>query len=199
MKKIRDITHCFICTLVNRPKESGLSALLVLFVAFAVYKSTPPFVDKVFELKIYKNGQIIHKLDDERNISGEKTVWVDKLMLKDGYRLMHPKLGAFAFSEHFFIDVNGEFEVKVPGRYYLYPGSDDGFALSVDGKQLCQFLGSRPYATRACPVELDKGTHTFELNYYQGSGHAGLTLAYRHKEDKKRRWFGENSRYLKFH
>lgn len=198
MKNVRDMTQSLIDMVVARPKETGLSVLLMLFVAFAIYKSTPPFVSKVFELKIYKNGETIHKLDDERDITQEKTVWVDKLMLKDGYRLMHPKLGAFGFSEHFFIDIQGEFTVKVPGRYYLYPGSDDGFALTVDGEPLCQFLGSRPYATRACPVKLDKGPHTFELNYFQGSGHAGLTLAYRHRDEKKRLWFGENSRYLKF-
>lgn len=199
MNRIQKITQTIIDVCVERPKEVGFSVLLVLFAAFAAYKSTPAFVNKVFELKIYKNDAIIQKLDDERKVKGEKTVWVDTLMLKDGYHLKHPKLGAFAFNEHFFIDVKGEFEAKVSGRYFLYPGSDDGFALSVNGKQLCQFLGSRPYATRACSVDLEKGKHTFELNYYQGSGHSGLTLAYRHREDKKRRWFGENSRYLKFH
>lgn len=181
-----------------KPKEVGFLALMVLFLVMAIHKSTPPMVDKVFELKISKNKSPISSVFQERDISQTKSVWVDKLMLKDGARLVHPKLGLIGFSDSYFIDVEAEFKVKEAGVYYFIPGSDDGFALEVDGKQLCAFEKDRPYSTQRCRVQLDEGTHTFKLSYFQGGGHSGLTLAYQLKGDRKRRWVGENSRYISF-
>lgn len=183
---------------LTKPKEVGFLALMVLFLGMAVHKSTPPMVDKVFELKISKNKSPISSIFQERDISQTKSVWVDKLMLKDGARLVHPKLGLIGFSDSYFIDVEAEFKVKEAGVYYFIPGSDDGFALEVDGKQLCAFEKDRPYSTQRCRVQLDEGTHAFKLSYFQGGGHSGLTLAYQFKGDRKRRWVGENSRYISF-
>ena len=56
-------------------------------------------VSKVFELKIYKNRTPITTIHQERDIINTKMVWVDKLMLKDGARLMHPKLGVIGFGD----------------------------------------------------------------------------------------------------
>lgn len=199
MNRLILLSQSFITLCQNKPKELGLSALLILFSAFVFYKSTPPFVSKVFELKIYKNKNDIKQLTDERDIVAEKTVFVDRLMLRDGFHLVHPKLGKIGFDGNFFIDIKSSFTVKIPGKYFLYPGSDDGFALKVDGELLCEYLGGRAYSTRSCPITLDEGKHDFELNYYQGFGHSGLTLAYRHADGKKQKWFGDNSRYLNFH
>lgn len=181
-----------------KPKEVGFLALMVLFIGMAIHKSTPPMVDKVLELKISKNKSAIRSIFQERDISQTKSVWVDKLMLKDGARLVHPKLGLIGFSDSYFIDVEANFKVKEAGVYYFIPGSDDGFALEVDGKQLCAFEKDRPYSTQRCRVQLNEGTHTFKMAYFQGGGHSGLTLAYQFKGDRKRRWVGENSRYISF-
>lgn len=198
MNKLARYSQKFVEACIQRPKETGFSALLLVFALFALYESTPPMVSKVFELKIYKSNKAISKLDDPRDISAEKTVWVDHLMLKDGYHLVHPKLGAIGYGDNYFVDIDGVFTVKEAGKYLLYPGSDDGFSLAVDGKTLCQFLGDRAYATRSCRVNLDKGKHNFTLKYFQGGGHSGLTLAYRHEDAKTQKWFGDNSRYIKF-
>lgn len=181
-----------------KPKEVGFLVLMVLFIGMAINKSTPPMVDKVFELKISKNKTPIQSIFQQRDIAQTKTVWVDKLMLKDGARLVHPKLGLIGYSDSYFIDVEADFKVNEAGDYYFIPGSDDGFALEVDGKQLCAFEKDRPYSTQRCHVVLDKGTHKFKLAYFQGGGHSGLTLAYQFKGDRKRRWVGENSRYINF-
>lgn len=183
---------------LTKPKEVGFLALMVLFIGMAIHKSTPPMVDKVLELKISKNKSAIRSIFQERDISQTKSVWVDKLMLKDGARLVHPKLGLIGFSDSYFIDVEANFKVKEAGVYYFIPGSDDGFALEVDGKQLCAFEKDRPYSTQRCRVQLNEGTHTFKMAYFQGGGHSGLTLAYQFKGDRKRRWVGENSRYISF-
>lgn len=188
----------FVAFCLARPREMGFSALLLIIALAGIYQSTPAMVDHVFELQIKKNGKSIRTINDKRDITAEKIVWVDKLMLKDGYHLVHPKLGAIGYGNNYWIDIEGEFEVKKAGKYFFYPGSDDGFRLSVDGEQLCEFIKDRGYATRSCPKTLEEGKHTFKLVYFQGSGHSALTLAYRHREAKKRKWFGENSRYISF-
>ncbi len=180
ISKINHYAQQLINISIQRPKEMGLSLILLVCTLAGIYISTPPYVKKVFELKIYKNSKPIRKLTDARDITAEKTVWVDSLMLKNGYHIVHPKLGNIGFGDNFFIDIDGKFEVKKAGRYFLYPGSDDGFSLAVDGKMLCQFIGDRGYATRSCRVELEEGEHTFSLKYFQGGGHSGLTLAYRY-------------------
>ena len=155
-------------------------------------------VSKVFELKIYKNRTPITTIHQERDIINTKMVWVDKLMLKDGARLMHPKLGVIGFGDSFFIDVESEFTVKKAGIYYFIPGSDDGFSLDIDGVRLCAFARDRPYSTQRCQIQLNEGSHTFKLSYFQGGGFAGLTLAYQFNDDRKQRWVGDNSQYLRF-
>ena len=181
------------------PKELGFAVLLGIFALVGVYKSTPPMVKSVFELKISQNKKPIRSLFQERELGKTKTVSVDKLMLKKGSLLRHPKLGAIGFAGNYFIDVEATFTAKIAGVYYFIPGSDDGFSLDVNGKRLCSFAKDRPYKTQRCRVTLNEGENTFKLSYFQGGGHAGLTLAYQHKDDKKRRWVGENSKYLSFY
>ncbi|WP_054113172.1 hypothetical protein [Marinagarivorans algicola] len=198
MKNLMQYGHCAWALTVQKPKEVGFLALMMIFISMAVYKSTPAMVDKVFELNIYKNKAPINNIFQERDIAQSKVVWVDKLMLKRGSLLKHGKLGAIGFSDSYFIDVESDFTVKKAGVYYFIPGSDDGFSLEVDGRRLCAYEKARPYATQRCRVELDEGVHRFRMEYYQGGGHSGMTLAYQFKGDDKKRWVGENSRYLKF-
>lgn len=198
MNRLIEWLHKAYALTLAQPKEVGFSVLLVLFIGMAIHKSTPPMVDKVFALTISKNKTPISNVFQERDISQTKTVWVDKLMLKDGARLVHPKLGLIGFSDSYFIDVESEFTVKQAGVYYFIPGSDDGFALEVNGERLCAFEKDRPYSTQRCRIELEEGKHTFKLSYFQGGGHSGLTLAYQFKGDRKRRWVGENSKYIRF-
>ncbi len=199
MNKLQQYYQCFITLVFSQPKSMGFLGFMLIFVMMAIYKSTPPFVNEVFELNIQKNRVAIRDVYQKRDISNTKQIWVDKLMLKDGANLVHPKLGKIGFSDTFFIDIESDFRVKRSGVYYLIPGSDDGFVLEVDGAKLCDYAGDRPYATRRCRIELSKGNHSFKMSYYQGGGHAGLTLAYQADGDRKKRWFGENSKYMTFH
>lgn len=185
------------CTL-QKPKEVGFFAFLMLFIFMAIYKSTPAMVNKTLELKIYKNRTPISNIFQERDIINTKSLWVDRLMLKDGARIVHPKLGVIGFGDSFFIDVESSFNVKKAGIYYFIPGSDDGFSLDVDGARLCAFERDRPYSTQRCRIELSEGLHNFKMSYFQGGGHAGLTLAYQFDGDSKQRWVGDNSQYLRF-
>lgn len=196
--RVKRCCRCGYALTLQNPKEVGFLVLLLLFLGVAIYKSTPAMIDKVFELKISKNRVPIASIDQQRDVINTKNIWVDRLMLKDGARIVHPKLGVIGFGDSFFIDVESEFVVRKAGVFYFIPGSDDGFALDVDGKRLCAFERDRPYSTQRCRVDLSEGKHSFKLSYFQGGGHAGLTLAYQFKGDRKQRWVGENSEYIRF-
>jgi hypothetical protein len=198
MNRLYQYGQCAANLTLQQPKEVGFMAFLVLFIVMAIYKSTPAIVDKNFELKIYKNRTPITNLMQERDVINTKVVWIDRLMLKDGARLKHPKLGVIGFGDSFFIDVESKFTVRKAGVYYFIPGSDDGFSLDVDGVRLCAFEGDHPYSTQRCEIKLNEGVHSFKLSYFQGGGFAGLTLAYQFKDDGKQRWFGDSSQYLRF-
>lgn len=98
----------------------------------------------------------------------------------------------------FFADIDAPFTVKVAGEYTFYVASDDGFVLSVDKKQLCEWTHDRPLTTNFCKVHLTEGSHQFKLSYFQGYGNAGLTMAYSHGNDSRQYMMGANSKYIRF-
>ncbi len=157
----------------------------------------PISVDSNLLMSIHKNKVAIEHLNQPRNIDFSKTVYLDKLDLSRGNRFAHPELGDVGFSDNFFADVEAGFEVKQAGDYRFLVASDDGFALAIDGEELCRFTRSRPIRTQVCQARLEEGRHSFKLRYYQGVGHAGLKVQYRRKGDADLHWFGEDSAYLK--
>lgn len=55
-------------------------------------------------------------------------------------------------------------------------GSDDGSILNVDGKETINMWLVQGYATRSGDVQLTKGTHTLEMQYYQWEGGAEVSF-----------------------
>lgn len=179
-------------------KNTVLTALLVLVVVAIFIRITPPYVSNVVKLEISKNKQAISRIDQPREIDYSRTLWVDRLDLSAKNQLRHSKLGKIGYSDNFFIDINHEFTVKTAGEYRFLIGSDDGFIATVDGNELCRFNTDRPYSKQTCRVTLDEGKHQFELQYFQGGGHAGLTVEYMRAGAGKPRFFGENSEDVVF-
>lgn len=177
--------------------DTLVTLLLVLAAILIVIRILPPNVDRNLTLNIHKNKVAIEHLNQPRNIEFSKTVVLDKLDLSRGNRFAHAELGDVGFSDNFFAEVESEFQIKQGGEYRFLVASDDGFALAIDGEELCRYTGSRPIRTQVCRVRLEEGAHSFKLRYYQGVGHAGLKVQYRRKGDAELHWFGENSEYLK--
>ncbi|WP_341936404.1 serine protease [Marinimicrobium sp. C2-29] len=174
-------------------KNTVLTALLVLVALAIVIRIIPPYVPKVVELEISKNKQGIGRIDQSRDIDYSRSLWVDRLELSAKNQLRHPKLGQIGYGNNFFIDIEHEFTVETAGDYRFLIGSDDGFVAAVDGEELCRFNTDRPYRKQTCRVSLEEGSHTFTLSYFQGGGHAGLTVEYRRVGADKPRFFGESS------
>lgn len=174
------------------------SALLAFFFVVIIYRVTPPSVDEVLELVFSKNRGHIANIDQPRSISETRNFMIDRLKLRERNLLSHPKLGAMVpWHDDFYVDMTTVFEVKNTDTYYFMVGSDDGFKLQVDGRELCKFPGDRAYVEQRCSARLSEGKHTLVLNYFQGYGHSGLTLQYRKGNDGKQRYWGEESRDIK--
>ena len=179
-------------------KDGALTVGLILLGVLAVNAMLPVRVTPVFTLEISKNGSAITGLHQQRRITASKRVAVDVLDLANKHRLRHPTLGNIGYDEHFFIDLDTTFTVKVAGDYRFAVASDDGFAIEIDGAELCSFTGGRALTTQSCGVALDAGEHTFRLTYYQGGGPAGLSLKYARQDERSTYWFGEESKYFGF-
>jgi len=179
-------------------KNIVFSILLAVIVFAIVNRVVPPHVSPVFDVVISKNRVGITDIHQARDIEMTKTVKIDRINLADKSRFRHPKLGDIGYSGDFFVDIDALFTVKKPGDYIFFLGSDDGFAFSVDGKQLCEWTHDRPLTVDSCRVNLTEGKHNFKLVYFQGYGNAGLTMAYAFATDGKQYLAGDDSKYISF-
>lgn len=179
-------------------RNSVFSVALLAVVVLIINRVIPPSVDAVFNLVISKNRVSITDIHQPRDIEMSKTVKVDRIDLADKSRFRHAKLGDLGYSGDFFVDIDAPFLVKKAGDFSFYVGSDDGFILSVDGRQLCEWTHDRPLTTDVCHVDLKEGNHTFKLVYFQGYGNAGLVMSYAFTSDGTQYLAGDDSKYLKF-
>lgn len=163
-----------------------------------IYRVIPVSVDQVVKLTINKNRTGISNIYQQRDTEFTREVWVDVLDLETKSRFGHPKLGNVAtYSDDFFVDVDHKITVKDADTYRFMVGSDDGFSLKIDGKLICEHLGDRPFSVQPCTIHLNEGEHQVQISYFQGYGNSGFTVEYARGDDKPR-WFGEDSRSVKF-
>jgi hypothetical protein len=179
-------------------KNVAFSALLIIIIGAIINRVTPPHVDPVFSMVVSKNRVNITNIHQVRDIEISKTIMVDRINLADKSRFRHVKLGDLGFENDFFVDFDAPFTVKIAGAYQFFVGSDDGFVLSVDDKQLCEWTHDRPLTINNCPVNLTQGEHRFRLSYFQGYGNAGLVMSYALASGSAQYVAGENSKYFTF-
>ena len=69
----------------------------------------------------------------------------------------------------------GQINIPVGGIWTLSTGSDDGSILFIDGSPVVENDRLHSYRTVRNIIGLDAGLHDFELWYFQGPGHSGVT------------------------
>jgi hypothetical protein len=175
-----------------------LSALLTVVAVAVIHRMLPPRVDPVLRLEISKNRSAVGTLYQTRDIGLRKDVMVDVLDLSRNGRFEHPKLGDIGYGQDFFVDIEKTFQVRRAGDYRFVVASDDGFAIHINGKELCSFHKDRSMATQSCGVSFEEGQQTFRLSYFQAGGPAGLKVQYARQGDRTMYWFGESSPYFSF-
>lgn len=173
-----------------------LTLILVALLVLALSAMIPPRVDANLRLDIQKNRSAITSLHQERDIESRQTRWVDRLDLANNGRFLHPRLGQLGYEEHFFVDIEATFVVHQAGHYEFEVASDDGFALIINGRNLCSFPRPRALRSQRCRIRLDEGEQRFTLNYFQAGGQAGLSVRYGLQNQRQRYWFGEDSELL---
>ncbi|MDQ2077194.1 PA14 domain-containing protein [Marinimicrobium sp. ABcell2] len=178
-------------------KDTALTALLCLLAVLILRAMVPIGVDANLEMRVSQSNVPIRYLHQRRDIGMTKVVHLDKLDLARHNRFYHSNLGDVGYGENFFADVEASFRITEPGTYVFVVASDDGFALRINGREVCSFVRDRALATQRCPIRLDAGSHDFQLSYFQGGGHAGLRVQYGRAGESKLYWFGENSPFLK--
>jgi hexosaminidase len=72
----------------------------------------------------------------------------------------------------------GYIDVPATGIYSFYLNSDDGSMLRIAGRQVVDNDGLHSAREKVGQVALEKGLHTFQLDYFDGGGGGALDLRY---------------------
>ncbi len=76
------------------------------------------------------------------------------------------------------VRLTGMIEVPQSGLWTFRVGSDDGSRLLINGAQVINHDGAHSYSTREGTVNLDAGSHSIEILFFENAGNHGLTLAW---------------------
>jgi hypothetical protein len=80
--------------------------------------------------------------------------------------------------EYFGLHFRGYIDIPQTGVYGFYLTSDDGSRLLIDGQVVADNDGIHGARERSAFVALEAGTHSLELQFFQGTGGVELTLAF---------------------
>ena len=73
-------------------------------------------------------------------------------------------------------DITASIVVVAAGTYTFNTSSDDGSMLFIDGTEVVNNNFSQGFTERQGSIDLTAGTHTFEVQYYQGGGGNALAV-----------------------
>ena len=81
-------------------------------------------------------------------------------------------------NENFALVFNGKLEAPADGNYSFELSSDDGSRLKIDGVDVIDHDGIHGSASKRGSVELKKGSHAIEVQYFEKSGQEELALSW---------------------
>ncbi|MGI9244703.1 MAG: PA14 domain-containing protein [Verrucomicrobiales bacterium] len=79
---------------------------------------------------------------------------------------------------HFGVVFNGKLEAPAGGKYSFNINSDDGSRLKINGRDVIDHDGIHANSSKAGSVELTKGSHDLEVQYFEGGGQQELALSW---------------------
>src|SRR5690606_3902858 len=120
-------------------KNTLVSIFLGLIVIAIIWVMTPPYVKPIIAITLSKSNVPITDIYQIRDVGETRVHKFDKINLLHSNRFSHPRLGPLGWMDNFYADIDMEFTVTNAGRYRFVVGSDDGFSLKVNGKELCRF------------------------------------------------------------
>lgn len=172
--------------------KSFFVVLLTLFQYFLLAQTTDSIKD-VFgekEEKLYNfTGHIYYlpdstlKLPDFSKLKSRGKIFTNSLNIKDqAFNKGFP--GISNRFENFAIDYTGQFYVNEKHKYCFMLGSDDGSKLFIDDKLIINNDHVHPIKYKSNCLSLNKGTHSIEVQYFQGPRYqVALMLQYKKEGD----------------
>ncbi len=84
------------------------------------------------------------------------------------------------YKNEFGVVFTGKIIANKKGSYRFYLASDDGARILIDGKEVLNHDGIHPVSEiKEAGTQLEKGTHDFRLEYFQGGGEVYLYTAWK--------------------
>lgn len=151
---------------------------VLLIGVFVLYNSITFEYRNAIDVDIAKQKGVIRTIDTPKNISFRRHISIDRLKFPPSKTLSHKKFGILGFSNNFFINAKVDMHVHQKGLYIFTVSSDDGFRLKMDNVLICEHIKDRPYQKSICKVNISKGKHLFNLDYFQSGGPLGLHVQY---------------------
>jgi len=180
--------------------KNSITTFILMAIAGIIYMQTSLVeLRETIAVTVLQNKHDIKSVNQKRNISKSKKYYLDQISFQaNENRLYHHAQGNIGYKEHYFIDFNASFSIESSAVYQFSITSDDGFALYIDNKLICEHASDRPLTKSMCSVALKPGTHDFKLKYFQGYGNVGLVALYKNTKENEFTPIGLDSSNLSF-
>ena len=133
-------------------------------------------------------GEYYHQ--STKDFQTGKGLWFDQKKLKvtriDRQVNFPGKFPGVYFHDYMMAKWTGRLLINNAGTYYLYTRSDDGSKAWVNGKEIVNNPGIHPMVTRFGQVNLAKGYHNIELQFYEHRGGQGMIFYYKGPDTSNR-------------
>ena len=149
-------------------------------------------------LEVQLNKEPITSLLQEKKIKRRIKEKVDIINFPKSDSFTHYKYGKIGRKNNIFAEFKGRIEIKNDVKLHIKIHSDDGFSIKIGEKYLITKVKNRKFDTpESIEINLKKGISPYMINYFQGSGNAGLHIEYKVNDSDFYDW-GENSKNISF-
>ena len=129
--------------------------------------------DTGFHAKYYDMNERLRELDD---VNWDADPTHQELVKEIDYENSRDSFWEGGSTDTFGVQITGNIDVEEGGTFDFYIGGDDGVVLYVNGVEVIDNDGLHGFRTRSGEIELEPGTHSIEVRYFENTGHAGLKL-----------------------
>ncbi len=123
-----------------------------------------------------KYFDVNHRLSDIDDIDWQVDPTHEELVSDVNYQNSSNSFWEGGSKDTFGVQITGNIEVEEGGTFNFHIGGDDGVILYVNGVEVIENDGLHSFRTRSGEIELEPGTHSIEVRYFENYGHAGLKL-----------------------
>ncbi|MCG7522173.1 PA14 domain-containing protein [Ruegeria sp. Ofav3-42] len=126
-----------------------------------------------FHAKFFEVDHRLSKLDDiDWNAESAHQEVTSDVNFSNG----HESFWEGGSKDTFGVQITGNVEVEEGGTFTFFLGADDGAILVINGEPVVENDGVHGFRTRSGKIELEPGTHSIEIRYFENYGRAGLKL-----------------------